>query len=171
MVRLSSLQTLALFSVSCSILISFIFFAVVSCAPVDPPITIQPNSIIMDNSKNSLDDDNHAEDLRVEQFFSSHPFACCPKKLDDADNKHPEEKIRVFSRAEIQKHIVTTNLWIVMRGCVLDVSSFVEHHPGGRLILKGSSEHVVDAASLFTQFHQPATTSLFENFCIGKVES
>lgn len=89
----------------------------------------------------------------VESFFAPSPPIVCPNEL--------------FDRSEIQKHTTDDNLWIVMRGAVLNVTRFVSAHPGGAAILEGAKQD--DAASLFVQFHSPSTTGLLSSFCIGRV--
>ncbi|KAK7196236.1 Cytochrome b5-like Heme/Steroid binding domain containing protein [Novymonas esmeraldas] len=72
-----------------------------------------------------------------------------------------------YSREEVARHHVEDDLWIVVDGNVLDVSSFVVQHPGGSVLLDGAGGH--DMATEFARFHEPSTVSLFASFCIGRI--
>lgn len=104
----------------------------------------------------------------VEQFFETglrdHPLTNCPPN-------------KFFSVSDLIQHNWPSDLWIVVHGFVLNVTSFVHHHPGGvNMLMKGaatlSAESqlpvVTDVDDLFTMYHQPGTISLFNTFCIGK---
>jgi hypothetical protein len=91
----------------------------------------------------------------VAMFFAPSPPIACP----DAQ----------FLLKEVKAHHTADDLWIVIRGAVLNVTRFVPNHPGGAAILEGTK--VNDAATLFAQFHSPSTTSILSGFCIGRVRS
>lgn len=91
----------------------------------------------------------------VAMFFAPSPPIACP----DAQ----------FLLKDIKAHNTAEDLWIVIRGAVLNVTRFVPNHPGGAAILEGAKQD--DAATLFAQFHSPSTTSLLSGFCIGRVRS
>ena len=50
------------------------------------------------------------------------------KPTEPADFKVPEKE---FSMEEVQKHNKKDDLWIVVKGCVLDVTNWLDEHPGG----------------------------------------
>ena len=69
---------------------------------------------------------------------------------------------------DIAKHNTKLDLWLVIRGYVLNVTIFVPHHPGGDYILTGGAKG--DVTALFGQFHQPMVVGpMFERYCIGHV--
>ena len=72
-----------------------------------------------------------------------------------------------FAWNDIKSHNKHDDLWVVVRGMVLNVTDFLPSHPGGPAIMQGAEG--TDAESLFTQFHQPTTVALFAKFCIGTV--
>ncbi|RNF02683.1 hypothetical protein TraAM80_06205 [Trypanosoma rangeli] len=104
-----------------------------------------------DDRKNA-GDTNHKDD--VGNFFASAGGFRCPP-------------VAYFAREEVARHASESNLWMVVDGNVLDVSSFVQQHPGGLLIVEGAGGH--DAAALFSEFHLPSTVKLLEKYCIGRL--
>ncbi|EAN94593.1 hypothetical protein C3747_23g2068c [Trypanosoma cruzi] len=76
--------------------------------------------------------------------------------------------VAYFPREEVARHASETDLWLVINGNLLDVSSFVHEHPGGLLIMEGAGGH--DVAALFSQFHPPSTVKLLEKYCIGRLK-
>ena len=115
----------------------------------------------------SEEQNNNKKESPVDEFFKSHleehPLENCPSG-------------KFYSATDIARHNTEDDLWIVLYGHVLNVTSFVHHHPGGvSMIMKGAAAStasgvaVSDVADLFVQYHQPGTISLFNTFCIGKV--
>ena len=114
----------------------------------------------------SEEQNNNKKESPVDEFFQSHleqhPLENCPAG-------------KFYSANDIARHNTEDDLWIVLYGHVLNVTSFVHHHPGGvSMIMKGAASAttgvvVSDVADLFAQYHQPGTISLFNTFCIGKV--
>jgi fatty acid desaturase len=70
--------------------------------------------------------------------------------------------------AEIVKHRSADDLWIVVRGKVYDVTSWVPNHPGGKLILNGGGR---EATALFTSYHPLRVQQLIHKYEIGQVEN
>ncbi|ESL10471.1 hypothetical protein TRSC58_01796 [Trypanosoma rangeli SC58] len=111
-------------------------------------LTLTPYS---DGRKNAVDANDGDE---VRKFFASAGDFRCPP-------------VAYFAREEVARHVSESDLWMVIDGNVLDVSSFVQQHPGGLLIMEGAGGH--DAAALFSEFHVPSTVKLFEKYCIGRL--
>lgn len=76
---------------------------------------------------------------------------------------------RTFTRAEVAEHHSREDLYIVLDGNVLDVSSFASQHPGGDSLLDGAGGD--DVAALFAQFHHPSSVALLASFCIGRLRT
>ena len=122
------------------------------------------------NQQQQSDGDNNNNP--VTEFFNSalksHPLSNCPT--------NPE---KIYGENDLVQHNTAEDLWIVVYGYVLNVTSFVHHHPGGvTMIMKGATTattngdiKVTDVAELFTVYHQPGTVSLFDTFCIGRFKS
>ncbi|KPI89084.1 hypothetical protein ABL78_1820 [Leptomonas seymouri] len=89
----------------------------------------------------------------VKEFFDSAGAFRCPQ---------PQR----YTREEIARHNTADDLWMVIDDNVLDLSLFIDQHPGGHVLLDGAGGQ--DMATLFARFHHPPTVSLFANFCIGR---
>ena len=69
---------------------------------------------------------------------------------------HEEELLKGLKEvplSEVAKHNTDGDMWIVVHGRVVDVSKFVEEHPGGVDILKQFKGKVAD--DKFDSFHTP----------------
>lgn len=67
---------------------------------------------------------------------------------DPAEFKVPEKE---FSMEEVAKHNKKDDLWIVVKGVVMDVSNWLDEHPGG-------------AQALFSHMGKDATEGMFQTF-------
>jgi len=69
---------------------------------------------------------------------------------------------------ELEKHNVASDCWIVVRGKVYNVTSWVPKHPGGydTIVLNGGK----DATQLFEAYHPIKVHSLLNNYYIGEIE-
>ncbi|CCW67410.1 unnamed protein product [Phytomonas sp. Hart1] len=79
------------------------------------------------------------------------------------------KKWPTFSADEVACHCTRESLWIVMRGSVYDVTSYLGSHPGGiETILKrggGAKDCAVDMS-----FHSSRAQKLLESFKIGVID-
>ncbi|CAB3994136.1 cytochrome b5 reductase 4 isoform X2 [Paramuricea clavata] len=61
-------------------------------------------------------------------------------------------KFRKVSTAELAEHNSIDDVWICLRGCVYNITPYLEYHPGGiPEIMKGAG---IDATQLFNEIHQ-----------------
>lgn len=67
---------------------------------------------------------------------------------------------------EIRTHTTPTSLWVVVNGDVLDLTSFLDKHPGGAEILLEFGGQ--DATHLFNQVH-PHFAKQAQTYKIGVV--
>ncbi|KAL7699073.1 Cytochrome b5-like Heme/Steroid binding domain containing protein [Lotmaria passim] len=74
---------------------------------------------------------------------------------------------RRYTRDEVARHCTADDLWVVIDGNVLDLSEFINQHPGGLVLLDGAGGQ--DMATAFARFHHPSSVSLFSSFCIGRI--
>jgi len=86
-----------------------------------------------------------------------------PAAQDDAGKKTP---LRKFSWDEIAKHKHTNDCWIVVKGKVYDVTSWVPNHPGGRMILHGGGR---ESTAMFVSYHPLYVQKKLEQYLIGEV--
>lgn len=54
---------------------------------------------------------------------------------------------KTYSMDEVSKHSTESDCWLVISGKVLDVTTFIPQHPGGKVIVKGCGK---DATTYFT---------------------
>jgi len=66
---------------------------------------------------------------------------------------------------EVRKHKSRQSCWLVVNGKVYDVTSFVDSHPGGDIILDGAGR---DATDLFNDIgHSPDAAAVLSEMQIG----
>ncbi|CAI8599315.1 unnamed protein product [Vicia faba] len=76
---------------------------------------------------------------------------------------------RVFTLSQISQHKSNKNCWLVINGRVLDVTKFLEEHPGGEeVILEVAGK---DATKEFDAIgHSKAAQSLVKKYQVGVLE-
>lgn len=79
-----------------------------------------------------------------------------------------------YSLEEVAKHSQSNDCWIIIDKKVYDVTSFIENHPGGKVIIKECGK---DATELFEKRemgsgtpHSQRARNLLEKFYIGDLE-
>eukprot|EP00656_Telonema_subtile_P027170 TRINITY_DN291_c0_g1_i1.p1 TRINITY_DN291_c0_g1~~TRINITY_DN291_c0_g1_i1.p1 ORF type:complete len:130 (+),score=52.43 TRINITY_DN291_c0_g1_i1:185-574(+) len=76
---------------------------------------------------------------------------------------------KVITLAEFNKHQTPTDLWICVRGKVLDVTKYQEDHPGSDTILQDMAGK--DATTDFDDVgHTPEAKEVRDSLCIGHIE-
>lgn len=78
-----------------------------------------------------------------------------------------------YALTDIAAHSTASDCWLVIRGKVYNVTSFIPRHPGGEAILKGCGK---DATAMFEQrpdgsAHSPRAEAKLDEFYIGDVKS
>jgi len=96
---------------------------------------------------------------------SSAPKQKIGSKVKDASDL----KVREYSKDEVATHNTETDTWMIIHGKVYDVSSFLEHHPGGPEIL---IQHAgSDATNEFEEvFHSPQARQQLDDYFVGTLE-
>lgn len=88
------------------------------------------------------------------------------KPTDPVEFKVPEKE---FSMEEVQKHNQKDDLWIVVKGCVLDVTNWLDEHPGGPQAL--FSHMGKDATEEFEMLHDDEVIPKYAaDIVIGRVK-
>merc|ERR1712066_380402 len=73
-----------------------------------------------------------------------------------------------LTMAEVAKHTTKTDCWVVVRGEVLNVTSFLSQHPGGELAILTFAGK--DATAEFDMIHPPDVIGKYApDACIGKL--
>ena len=93
-------------------------------------------------------------DPAAEVFNMASPVTCPTKR---------------WSKAQLKQHVEpSSDLLILVHGMVLNVTTFLPNHPGGQALMAGAGGE--DAGVQFSHYHQPTTTGLFSNMCVGKLD-
>ena len=73
-----------------------------------------------------------------------------------------------FTLQEVKKHNTINDAWIIIKGKVYDVTSWIPKHPGGKIILQGIGK---DASSLFKNYGHPkyVEKTILPKYYIGKL--
>ncbi len=88
------------------------------------------------------------------------------KPTDPAEFKVPEKE---YSMEEVAKHNKKDDLWIVVKGVVLDVTNWLDEHPGGPQAL--FSHMGKDASDEFEMLHDDEVIPKYAaNIVIGRVQ-
>ena len=88
-------------------------------------------------------------------------------------NEYFDEDFNSYTIEEIQKHNKEDDLWTYYKGNVYDITKFVKHHPGGRLILNAggkSLEQVWENFNVKWHNKDPEVQSNLEKYKIGKIK-
>ncbi len=76
----------------------------------------------------------------------------------------PKELNR-FTVEEVARHAAPDDCWIIVKGCVYDVTSYVEEHPGGQAILRNAGRDA--SAGFHGPQHPPRVFDMIDDFLIG----
>eukprot|EP01114_Cavostelium_apophysatum_P022584 TRINITY_DN821_c0_g1_i1.p1 TRINITY_DN821_c0_g1~~TRINITY_DN821_c0_g1_i1.p1 ORF type:complete len:459 (+),score=74.33 TRINITY_DN821_c0_g1_i1:221-1597(+) len=76
-------------------------------------------------------------------------------------------ELRQFSWDEVHNHRAEDDCWMVIKGKVYDVTSWVKKHPGGSLILNGAGR---DATPMYMSYHPTKVDMILPKYCIGEIQ-
>ena len=92
-----------------------------------------------------------------------------PPKEQEAQNQDKSNDLKTFSLEEIAKHNKKDDLWIAVKGIVMDVSNWTDEHPGGPQAL--FSHMGKDASEEFEMLHDDEVIPKYApEIVIGKVK-
>lgn len=74
--------------------------------------------------------------------------------------------LKKYTWKEVNDHRASDDCWIVVKGKVYDVTSWVPKHPGGDMILYGGGR---DATPFFIPYHPLKVQSILDKYLIGEL--
>lgn len=72
-----------------------------------------------------------------------------------------------YTRKQVSAHCHDHDLWIIIEGCVYDVTQWQHQHPGGYIIVKFGGR---DATEVFEAFHRGNSRFRLRKFLVGTIE-
>lgn len=115
--------------------------------------------------------------LKLILFWESRPlrqvevYLCCRclRSRSSASNDsvvlQTQKELGSFTKAEVAAHNSQKDCWIVVKGKVYDVSSYVQEHPGGLTILKNAGGDATEG--FHGPQHPPRVFDIIDDFFIG----
>ena len=89
-----------------------------------------------------------------------------------ASKKEKATPSKVFTIEEVSKHNDPAgSFWIVINGDVLDLTKFINEHPGGVDVLLKYAGGKKDAGTVFENVHSTDAREKAKDFIIGKLAS
>ncbi|XP_050218241.1 cytochrome B5-like protein [Mercurialis annua] len=88
------------------------------------------------------------------------------EKVDSSNTRKKEP--RLCNKAEISLHDKRTDCWIIIKGKVYDVTSYVEVHPGGDAILSHAGGDATEG--FYGPQHASLVYDMVDEFYIGDLE-
>ncbi len=81
--------------------------------------------------------------------------------------------ITVYSMDEVSQHNTETDLWIVIRGNVYNVTDFLDKHPGTRkpLLYYAGKDGTAGFENIKKHAAKAGMADFMARMCIGKVET
>lgn len=80
-----------------------------------------------------------------------------------------QKKTNIYTITDVASHNTVNDAWIIIKGKVYDVTTWIKKHPGGNIIMKGVGK---DATELFIRFgHSPSAEKILKNYYIGSLSS
>ena len=91
------------------------------------------------------------------------------KEESPATPKAAEKEEKVFTMEDLKEHAHVSSCWILIKGNVYDVTSFIDEHPGGSEIVVESTGK--DATSDFQDIgHSSVAEEMMEQYKIGVIK-
>ncbi|KAI1873766.1 uncharacterized protein JN550_003035 [Neoarthrinium moseri] len=110
-------------------------------------------------------------DLTASTFDSvTSPLAFSGYPSFNQEQEQPDHaQERLISYAEVQKHTLADDCWVIIEGNIYDITSFLKIHPGGEQAIL--TEAGKDATEIFSKLHpSDALSTLPQEALIGAVD-
>ncbi len=83
---------------------------------------------------------------------------------------NPNASSTVISMEQVAKHNQKSDCWMVLDKNVLDVTAFVDKHPGGEVILQGCGKDATPMYNAVNEHMKPFVKALADKMVIGKLQ-
>lgn len=97
---------------------------------------------------------------------SSDPLVLTKRNIE-AGRGEKKSELKKFTWDEVHSHRSENDCWMVIKGKVYDVTSWIPKHPGGNLLMNGAGR---DATPIYMSYHPSRVDSILPKYCIGEVE-
>lgn len=77
----------------------------------------------------------------------------------------------IITIEEVTKHNQKSDCWLVLDKDVLNVTAFVDKHPGGEVILQGCGKDATQMYNSVNEHMKPFVKALAERMVIGKLQN
>jgi cytochrome b involved in lipid metabolism len=84
-------------------------------------------------------------------------------------NQDPNYASRTIPMEEVKLHASKSDCWLVIDNDVLNVTAFVDKHPGGEAILAGCGADASDYFHGVSEHVRPLVKMLYQKMIIGKL--
>jgi len=100
-------------------------------------------------------------------LWLSYRYPPVPAPLSATTSETNDGKTATYSVSEVAKHSAPGDCWLIVRGNVYDVTTYINHHPGGRRRITDVCGREV--SSLFASIHSNRAWNLLGDYLIGAV--
>lgn len=116
---------------------------------------------------NEINNMNHEPMTKSIKLTKISKISSSPKKMIISSKTKTKSKT-LYTMDEVAKHNKKTDAWMVIDDKVYDVTSWIPHHPGGMIIMKGVG---IDATELFKKVgHDSYAKTKLKTFKIGNLK-
>jgi len=116
---------------------------------------------VPDNKKASI-----GSTVGVREMAGGIPYTVEEVAVKETTAEEPAKSNGVtYTMSEVEKHNTQEDCWIVVKGRVIDASTFIQDHPGGVAALKMKAGK--DATEEFSAIHSAGAWKLLDKFYIG----
>lgn len=97
------------------------------------------------------------------------PSDASPKRMKKSNRTHFKIPLKEFTAEEVAKHNKPDDCWVIIKNVVMDATSFLDKHPGGReSIIKYAGQ---DATESFEMLHEDNVIPRYAPECVlGRVK-
>ncbi len=104
-------------------------------------------------------------------FFIGEGKESSLKNYSNSIQQDPNAATKTISMTEVAQHNQNTDCWMVIDKDVLNVTAFVDKHPGGNVIVQGCGKDATEYFNGAREHMKPFVKALAEKMVIGKLQA